>query len=79
MALNGNDAPGSDDHNHSNGALETPHNMHNVVASWFLGPQAENKDLLMSLFTRAVEEQASARNAYHPEDGVGLCVSIFGA
>jgi hypothetical protein len=48
----------------------TAHNMHNAIASWFLGPQAENKDRLKDLFSRVVDSQAKARKAYHPEDGV---------
>ena len=74
MAHNSNDVSKPDGRFQSNRAFETetPYNMHNAIASWFLGPQAENKDLLVNLFAGVVEEQAKARKAYHPEDGVDL-------
>ena len=49
---------------------ETPYNMHNAIASWFLGPQAENKERLKTLFSNVVEQQAEARNSYYHDDGV---------
>ena len=73
---NGHHAFGSNGHFRTNRAFEpeTPYNMHNAIASWFLGPQAENKERLKDLFTNVVQQQAEARKAYHPEDGVGLYV-----
>ncbi|KAI0746905.1 PLP-dependent transferase [Daedaleopsis nitida] len=43
--------------------------MHNAIASWFLGPQAENKERLKTLFSRAVDDAAHARINYYEEDG----------
>lgn len=44
--------------------------MHEAVSAWFLGPQAENFDLLKHLFDRALSDQATVRKNFHPEDGV---------
>lgn len=44
--------------------------MHEAVSAWFLGPQAENFDLLKDLFGRSLDAQASVRKSFHPEDGV---------
>ncbi|KAG2005932.1 group II decarboxylase [Coprinopsis cinerea AmutBmut pab1-1] len=43
--------------------------VHEAVSAWFLGPQAENADLLKELFSRAVGDHVAARTSYHPEDG----------
>jgi glutamate/tyrosine decarboxylase-like PLP-dependent enzyme len=37
--------------------------------SWFLGPKAENEDLLTELVTSALRSHAAWRRGYHPEDG----------
>ncbi|GBE87629.1 PLP-dependent transferase [Sparassis crispa] len=50
--------------------------MHAAVSSCFLGPQAENFDLLKDLFIKVVEDQANARRAYHPEDGIFITTEI---
>lgn len=34
---------------------------HALVSSWFLGPQAENMDILQTLFSQALERQQQAR------------------
>lgn len=49
--------------------------LHEAVSAWFLGPQAENFDLLRDLFNRALDGQAAVRKSFHPEDGV--CCSFF--
>lgn len=36
--------------------------------AWFLGPQAENVDLLRELITAAIDSHAEFRRAFHPED-----------
>lgn len=51
---------------------ETTHSMHNAIASWFLGPQAENKERLKTLFAWAVDNAAQARTSYYREDGVSI-------
>ncbi len=39
-----------------------------VPEAWFLGPRAENLDLLKELVTRAMDSHAAFRRAFHPED-----------
>lgn len=46
--------------------------LHEALSAWFLGPRAENADLLKSFFNQTVDYHSRARLAYHPEDGVGL-------
>lgn len=43
--------------------------MANPSLSWFLGPKAENEDLLTELVTSALRANAAWRRGYHPEDG----------
>ena len=43
--------------------------MANPSLSWFLGPKAENEDLLTELVTSALRSHAAWRRGYHPEDG----------
>ncbi len=38
------------------------------VEAWFLGPKAENADLLKRLIVQAIDSQADWRNSYFPED-----------
>ena len=38
------------------------------LATWFLGPKAENGDLLRKLVDRAVQGQIADRRAFHPKD-----------
>lgn len=45
-------------------------NLHEAVSAWFLGPQAENLDILKGLFAETANLQASSRLEYFPEDGV---------
>ncbi|KAJ3501934.1 hypothetical protein NMY22_g18755 [Coprinellus aureogranulatus] len=47
-----------------------------AVSAWFLGPQAENAELLKELFGRVVEDHLKARAAYHPEDGVFITPEV---
>ena len=39
-------------------------------AAWFLGPKAENSELLMELLTDAVRQHCDYRTAYQPKDPV---------
>lgn len=43
-----------------------------VIASWFLGPRAENRDILANTFDMVVGEIATGRELYYPEDPVSL-------
>ncbi|MFN6514409.1 MAG: pyridoxal phosphate-dependent decarboxylase family protein [Nostoc sp. CreGUA01] len=38
------------------------------VEAWFLGPRAENADLLKRLILQAIDSQAEWRNSYFPDD-----------
>ncbi len=40
-----------------------------ALQSWFLGPRAENADLLERLVTEALRDHVFWRRNYHPEDG----------
>lgn len=42
---------------------------HALVGSWFLGPQAENFDLLDGLFSKVLQGQKQARRMFYPQDG----------
>ncbi|KAJ2935440.1 hypothetical protein H1R20_g1658, partial [Candolleomyces eurysporus] len=44
--------------------------VHQAVSAWFLGPRAENADLLKELFSKVVADHVAARTSYHPQDGV---------
>lgn len=41
-----------------------------AASAWFLGPRAENSELLKELFTKVIEDHLKARSSFHPEDGV---------
>lgn len=45
-------------------------NLHEAVSAWFLGPQAENADILTGLFEETIKLQKQSRLDYYPEDGV---------
>lgn len=48
-------------------ATEYPDN-HDAVAAWFLGPHAENFDVLEKVFRSVLYEQEKARCSYYPDD-----------
>ncbi|KAL1728700.1 hypothetical protein EV714DRAFT_252348, partial [Schizophyllum commune] len=50
--------------------------MHECVSSWFLGPRAENFDLLKEIFAGVLDEHRRVREEYHPEDGTFITNSI---
>lgn len=43
-------------------------NNHDAVGAWFLGPHAENFEVLERIFQGLLYEQAKARAAYFPND-----------
>ena len=51
-------------------SIDSPH--HEAIASWFLGPKAENHQFLRDTFSAIVDDLQQARLQYHPEDGVRL-------
>ncbi|KAI0766186.1 PLP-dependent transferase [Trametes elegans] len=53
--------------------------LHEMVSAWFLGPQAENLDMLKNLFAAAADLQKDARMAYYPEDGAFITSDIQGS
>jgi len=42
--------------------------LHDAVSAWFLGPKAENFDLLKETFAEALEHQSQARKNVYPND-----------
>ncbi|THH28150.1 hypothetical protein EUX98_g6038 [Antrodiella citrinella] len=42
---------------------------HEAIASWFLGPKAENHQVMRDAFNGIVDDLKTARLEYHPEDG----------
>ena len=48
--------------------------MHESISAWFLGPRAENFDLLKELFAGAVDSHARVRENYYVEEGVSSFV-----
>jgi glutamate/tyrosine decarboxylase-like PLP-dependent enzyme len=42
---------------------------HDALRAWFLGPRAENADLVERLVTEALRDHVFWRRNYHPEDG----------
>jgi glutamate/tyrosine decarboxylase-like PLP-dependent enzyme len=49
--------------------LLNPVSKHRALAAWFLGPRAENAELLERLVTEALRDHVFWRRNYHPEDG----------
>jgi hypothetical protein len=43
---------------------------------WFLGPKAENKQILMKLIVEAIEAHCNYRTSYHPEDPVVITEEV---
>jgi hypothetical protein len=41
---------------------------HDAIGAWFLGPHAENFNVLERIFQGLLYEQAKAREAYFPND-----------
>jgi len=46
------------------------------LAGWFLGPKAENEDLLAKLIATAIHEHAEFRRAFHPKDPVIITADV---
>lgn len=45
---------------------------HDALRAWFLGPRAENADLLERLIVEALRDHVSWRRNFHPEDGFAI-------
>jgi hypothetical protein len=43
-----------------------------ALKAWFLGPQAENAELLERLVVESLRDHVFWRRNYHPEDGVAI-------
>jgi glutamate/tyrosine decarboxylase-like PLP-dependent enzyme len=52
----------------SSGAFGLPGPGSDSLEGWFLGPKAENVDVLKSLICAAIDAHAADRRAFHPED-----------
>ncbi len=46
-----------------------PISPHDALPAWFLGPRAENAELLERLITEALRDHVFWRRNFHPEDG----------
>ncbi|KAJ7201899.1 PLP-dependent transferase [Mycena pura] len=53
-----------------------PPSFNEFVSACFLGPRAENVDILQSLFEGVLAQHAATRENYHPEDGVFITDTI---
>ena len=53
-------------------ATPVDNSAHEAIASWFLGPKAENVELLRRCFDKIVLKQYEGRQAYFPEDSVSV-------
>jgi len=47
-----------------------------IPEAWFLGPQAENLDLLRELIGQALDSHAAFRRAFHPEDPTHITAAL---
>ena len=47
-----------------------PDASHDALRAWFLGPRAENAELLERLVVESLRDHVFWRRNYHPEDGV---------
>jgi glutamate/tyrosine decarboxylase-like PLP-dependent enzyme len=50
-----------------------------IPEAWFLGPKAENQDLLAELIAEAIREHAGYRRSYHPNDPIHITPEIKGS
>jgi len=51
--------------------MSEPHHR-DALRAWFLGPRAENAELLERLLTEALRDHVFWRRNYHPEDGITI-------
>ena len=49
-----------------------PNDPHAALRAWFLGPRAENAELLERLVVESLRDHVFWRRNYHPEDGVAI-------
>jgi glutamate/tyrosine decarboxylase-like PLP-dependent enzyme len=56
--------------------LKRPAAAGGVPEAWFLGPKAENKDVLLQLVTEAIEQHSACRQGFHPEDPIYITDAI---
>jgi len=49
-----------------------PYHPEEALPAWFLGPRAENAELVERLVIEALRDHVFWRRNYHPEDGVGI-------
>lgn len=49
---------------------------HAKVSGWFLGPRAENFDVLKQFFNDALQDQVEARKKYSANDGLSITAEI---
>ena len=49
-----------------------PNHPRDALRAWFLGPRAENAELLERLVVEALRDHVFWRRNYHPEDGLAI-------
>ncbi len=57
-------------------SLKHPAATGGLPEGWFLGPKAENEDILVELVTQAVRQHSAFRRCFHPEDPVHITNTI---
>lgn len=60
----------SPEHKTAWSSYQTPDVSHQIISSYFIGPQAENLQYFENNIHTILEELRLARNKYYPEDGV---------
>lgn len=60
----------SPQHSATYSSYRTPDVSHQIISSYFIGPQAENLSYFEDNIHTVLEELRLARNKYYPEDGV---------
>lgn len=58
-------------------ASELTTETHHALSAWFLGPKAENRQVMKDTLSEIVDRIARARTEYFPEDPVGRTVTGY--
>jgi glutamate/tyrosine decarboxylase-like PLP-dependent enzyme len=61
---------------HLRGPLDLEGGGRGVPEAWFLGPKAENVELLRDLINQAIDSHAEFRRSFHPEDPTHITAAV---